>query len=65
MKKILSTGLANCYGMVEVYYDDYDNKYYLILEDYDYTSGIEISENFVKALIEEFKDEKELIPLSI
>ena len=65
MKQIINTGLANYYGVAEVYYDDYDNKYYLTLENYDHSNGVEISESLAMALREEFKEEKELIGLSI
>ena len=65
MEQIINTGLANYYGVVEVYYDDYDNKYYLTLENYDHSNGVEISESLAMALREEFKEEKELIGLSI
>ena len=65
MEQIINTGLANYYGVVEVYYDDYDNKYYLTLENYDHSNGVEISESLAMTLREEFKEEKELIGLSI
>lgn len=65
MKQIVNTGLANYYGMVEVYWDDYDNKYYLTLENYDHSNGVEISESLAMAIKEEFSVEKELIGLSI
>lgn len=65
MKQIVNTGLSNYYGMVEVYWDDYDNKYYLTLENYDHSNGVEISESLAMAIKEEFSVEKELIGLSI
>lgn len=65
MEQITNTGLANYYGVVEVYYDDYDDKYYLTLENYDHTNGVEISKNLAMALREEFKEEKEIMGLSI
>ena len=65
MEQIINTGLANYYGVVEVYYDDYDDKYYLTLENYDHANGVEISEALAIAIKEEFKEEKELISLCI
>ena len=65
MKQIVNTGLANYYGMVEVYWDDYDDKYYLTLENYDHSNGVEISESLAMAIKEEFSVEKEPIGLSI
>lgn len=63
MKKILSLGLSNYYGVVELHYDEDENKYYLVLENYDHFNGIEISEKLAKVIIEEEWDKKEMVEL--
>lgn len=63
MKKILSLGLSNYYGVVELHYDEDENKYYLVLENYDGFNGVEISEKLAKVIIEEEWDKKEMVGL--
>lgn len=63
MKKILSLGLSNYYGVVELHYDEDENKYYLVLENYNHFNGIEISEKLAKVIIEEEWDKKEMVEL--
>ena len=63
MKKILSLRLSNYYGVVELYYDEDENKYYLVLENYNHFNGIEISEKLAKVIIEEEWDKKEIVEL--
>lgn len=63
MKKILSLRLSNYYGVVELYYDEDENKYYLVLENYNHFNGIEISEKLAKVIIEEEWDKKEMVEL--
>ena len=63
MKKILSLRLSNYYGVVELYYDEDENKYYLVLENYSHFNGIEISEKLAKVIIEEEWDKKEMVEL--
>lgn len=60
MKKILSLRLSNYYGVVELHYDEDENKYYLVLENYDGFNGVEISEKLAKIIIEEKWNEKEI-----
>lgn len=60
MKKILSLRLSNYYGVVELHYDEDENKYYLVLENYDGFNGVEISEKLAKIIIEEKWQEKEM-----
>ena len=63
MKKILSLGLSNYYGVVELHYDEDENKYYLVLENYNHFNGVEISEKLAKVIIEEEKKKKEMVEL--
>ena len=63
MKKILSLGLSNYYGVVELHYDEDENKYYLVLENYNHFNGVEISEKLAKVIIEEEWDKKEMVEL--
>ena len=63
MKKILSLGLSNYYGVVELHYDEDEHKYYLVLENYNHFNGIEISEKLAKVIIEEEWDKKEMVGL--
>ena len=61
MECLVELGLANYYGEVKLY--KINDKYYLGLENYDGDFGIEISEKLSVAIIEEFKDKKEMIYL--
>ena len=60
MKKILRLRLSNYYGVVELHYDEDENKYYLVLENYDGFNGVEISEKLAKTILEENWNEKEI-----
>lgn len=61
MKMILDLGLWNYYGEVELHHDEDENKYYLVLENYDCRRGLEISEKLAMVIIEENWDEKEIV----
>lgn len=58
-----SSRLSNYYGVVELHYDEDENKYYLVLENYNHFNGIEISEKLAKVIIEEEWDKKEMVEL--
>lgn len=60
---IIKTNLKNYYGSVFLVIDDTKN--YLALENYDGYIGVEVSEDFKNAFINEFGSKKELVDLDL
>lgn len=54
-KPVIEFPVTNVYGQPYVYYDERENKYYIVLQDYYEVNKSEISKSFYNSCKREFK----------